>query len=122
MQIQDTPLCNNKYARRNEGLDFYRNMKIEFSNFLEKDEKRLVRNEKARRRNALKAVLKPLPEEIEDIRYCVLDYSNPKEADYIFINEFGRQIFFFLEDFLLLENKCPFLINIHFCLIFIFST
>ena len=26
-----------------------------------------------------------VPEEIEDIRYCVLDYSNPKEADYIFV-------------------------------------
>jgi len=26
-----------------------------------------------------------IPEEIEDIRYCVLDYSNPKEADYIFV-------------------------------------
>tara|TARA_Y100000996_G_scaffold305428_1_gene242461 strand:- start:833 stop:1324 length:492 start_codon:yes stop_codon:yes gene_type:complete len=37
------------------------------TNLQEKDEKRLVRNEKARRRNALKAVLKPLPEEIEDM-------------------------------------------------------
>ena len=26
-----------------------------------------------------------VPEEIEDIRYCVLDYSNPKDADYIFV-------------------------------------
>ena len=26
-----------------------------------------------------------VPDEIEDIRYCVLDYSNPKEADYIFV-------------------------------------
>ena len=26
-----------------------------------------------------------VPEVIEDIRYCVLDYSNPKEADYIFV-------------------------------------
>ena len=26
-----------------------------------------------------------VPEEIEDIRYCVLDYSDPKNADYIFV-------------------------------------
>ena len=26
-----------------------------------------------------------VPEEIGDIRYCVLDYSNPKDADYIFV-------------------------------------
>ena len=37
------------------------------TNLQEKDEKRLVRNEKARRRNALKAVLKPLPEEDKEI-------------------------------------------------------
>ena len=31
-----------------------------------------------------------VPEEIEDIRYCVLDYSNPKEADYIFVEQLKK--------------------------------
>ena len=29
--------------------------------------------------------LNKIPNEIEDIRYCVLDYSNPKDPDYYFI-------------------------------------
>jgi len=29
--------------------------------------------------------LDKVPNEIEDIRYCVLDYSNPKDPDYFFI-------------------------------------
>lgn len=29
--------------------------------------------------------LSSVPEDIEDIRYCVLDYSNPSDVDYIFI-------------------------------------
>ena len=37
-----------------------------------KEEGRLVRNEKARRRNALKAVLKPLPQEIEEKIYSYM--------------------------------------------------
>jgi len=39
------------------------------------DQQRLVRNEKARRRTALKAVLKPLPEEIEAM--IMLHLKNP---------------------------------------------
>ena len=38
----------------------------------EDSERRLVRNEKARRRNALKAVLKPLPQEIEEKIYSYM--------------------------------------------------
>ena len=26
-----------------------------------------------------------IPEQIDDFRYCVLDYTNPAQADYIFV-------------------------------------
>ena len=62
---------NNKFAC------IYGNKEVNNNLLLDKaiqNEKRLERNERARRRTALKAVLKPLPKEIELLIY---DYMRP---------------------------------------------